>query len=196
MSDLRKKYSDEELLEQLKKHYSKKSHISKKSFKEDRTTCSVGTISLRFGNWTNGLQKAGLNKKDLKKYSDEEILSQLRDHYKRNGKITRKSFNADETVCSVRKVEIALGSWTKAVKKAMADLTKLFETMPEAKPREIRYNNAELIGKYRRLKKTKYKNIKLTMEDFCRITFLNQNQVIKNFETWENFCKLSNNKGV
>ena len=76
----------------------------------------------------------------------------------------------------------------------MADLEKPFGKMPEAKPREISYNNAELIGKYRRLKKTKYKNIKLTMEDFCRITFINQNQVIKNFETWENFCKLSNNK--
>ena len=141
-----------------------------------------------------GLPKVEFNKIDLMGHSDEEILSQLRDHYKRNGKITRKSFNADETVCSVREVEITLGNWTKALREAMADLEKLFGKMPEAKPREISYNNAELIGKYRRLKKTKYKNIKLTMEDFCRITFINQNQVIKNFETWENFCKLSNNK--
>ena len=34
------------------------------------------------------------------KYSDEDILEQLRDHYKRNFKITRNSFEKDKTVCS------------------------------------------------------------------------------------------------
>ena len=35
-----------------------------------------------------------------RKYSDEDILEQLRDHYKRNFKITRNSFEKDKTVCS------------------------------------------------------------------------------------------------
>ena len=34
------------------------------------------------------------------KYNDEDILEQLRYHYKKNSEITRSSFEKDETVCS------------------------------------------------------------------------------------------------
>ena len=34
------------------------------------------------------------------KYSDEDVLEQLRYHYKKNSEITRSSFEKDETVCS------------------------------------------------------------------------------------------------
>ncbi|ACZ11016.1 Uncharacterised protein [Sebaldella termitidis] len=82
------------------------------------------------------------------KYSDKDILNQLKDHCKRNGKITKK--------------------------------------------REKKYTIAELIGKYRRLrKKEKYKNSEITMEDFCRETFINSKLIIDIFETWEDFCEMS-----
>ena len=34
------------------------------------------------------------------KYSDEDVLEQLKYHYKKNSEITRSSFEKDETVCS------------------------------------------------------------------------------------------------
>ena len=34
------------------------------------------------------------------KYNDEDILEQLRYHYKKNSKITRSSFEKNKTVCS------------------------------------------------------------------------------------------------
>ena len=82
------------------------------------------------------------------KYSDEDILNQLKDHCKRNGKITKK--------------------------------------------REKKYTIAELIGKYRRLrKKEKYKNTEITMEDFCRETFINSKLIIEHFGNWKKFCEIS-----
>ena len=60
------------------------------------------------------------------------------------------------------------------------------------KKREKKYTIAELIGKYRRLrKKEKYKNSEITMEDFCRETFINSKLIIDIFETWEDFCEMS-----
>ena len=53
-----------------------------------------------------------------KKYSDKEILSQLKAHYKRNGKITRKNFDADKTVCSGSLVYLRFGNWQETLLKA------------------------------------------------------------------------------
>ena len=35
-----------------------------------------------------------------KVYSKEDIIKQLQNYYKRNGKITKESFGEDKTVCS------------------------------------------------------------------------------------------------
>ena len=51
------------------------------------------------------------------KYTNEEVLNQLRDFLKRNGNITVNSFKADKTVCAVNTVIRRFGSWNKALKK-------------------------------------------------------------------------------
>ena len=61
------------------------------------------------------------------KYSNEEILHQLRAHYKRNGKITKKIFDSDKTVCSTITVNKKFGSWKKALK--MLDLEKEYRNV-------------------------------------------------------------------
>ena len=85
------------------------------------------------------------------KYSDEDILDQLKDHCKRNGKITKKSFDADKTVCSGSLVYLRFGNWQETLLKA--GILKKQQEMPKPKKREKKYTIAELIGKYRRLRK-------------------------------------------
>ena len=118
MRSFREKYNDEEILKQLKNHYRKNSGISAKSFDADKRTCSVSTVSIRFGSWKNGLERAGLKEKELKKYSDEEILDQIRKYYMKKGKHTRDGFDKDRTVCSSWVVFNRFGSWENALKKA------------------------------------------------------------------------------
>ena len=125
MINSRNKYSDEEILEQLKEHYRKNSSISKRSFKADKNACSISTVSVRFGSWAKGLEKAGFGVKELKKYSDEDILDQLRDHYKRNPKITRSSFERDKTVCSSTIVHERFRGFDNALLKAGIPLQKI-----------------------------------------------------------------------
>ena len=68
----------------------------------------------------------------------------------------------------------------------------LKKTTGSAEEKRKKYTIAELIGKYRRLrKKEKYKNSEITMEDFCRETFINSKLIIDIFETWEDFCEMS-----
>ena len=52
------------------------------------------------------------------KYSDKDILNQLKGHCKRNGKITKKSFDADKTVCSGSLVYLRFGNWQETLLKA------------------------------------------------------------------------------
>ena len=118
MTNSRNKYSDEEILKQLKEHYQKNLGISVKSFTADKEACSVRTVTQRFGSWKNALEKAGLKEKELKKYRDKDILEQIRKYYMKNGKHTREGFDKDRTVCSSWVVFNRFGSWENALKKA------------------------------------------------------------------------------
>lgn len=127
-----------------------------------------------------------------RKYNDEEVLEQLRDHYRRNSYITRVSFSRDKTVCSYSTVYERFGSWENALKQS-----GLNEKMQkEPKKRELIYTKAELVGKYRRLrKKEKYRDTEITMEDFCKEVFINPKLIIENFGNWEKFCEISRPAG-
>ena len=59
MSNSRKKYSDKELLEQIKSHYKINPSMTRVSFQEDKMVCSSSIIYMRFGNWKKALLKAG-----------------------------------------------------------------------------------------------------------------------------------------
>ena len=59
-----KKYSDDELLEQMRKFYEKNNRITQRSFTKDKTVCSASSIIYRFGSWENAMEKAGITWKE------------------------------------------------------------------------------------------------------------------------------------
>ena len=61
------KYSNEDLIKQLKEHYSRNPNITKKSFYLDKSVVSPSTIATRFGSWSRGLKKAGILELEKKK---------------------------------------------------------------------------------------------------------------------------------
>ena len=116
-----KKYSKELIIKQLKGHYSKNPQMTRNSFDRDKNTCSKSTVRLVFGLWENALKEAGISpvKKVSNSYISKKIvLKQLIKHSKKNPKITRKSFDADEEVCSADTVVARFGSWQKALEEA------------------------------------------------------------------------------
>ena len=107
------KYTNEEVLNQLRDFLKRNGNITVNSFKADKTVCAVNTVIRRFGSWNKALKKIGLTPKE--KYTKEEIVEQLKDCYRRNGKVTVHIFDADKTLCSSSVVLDRFGSWTKAL---------------------------------------------------------------------------------
>ncbi|MDR2878580.1 MAG: hypothetical protein LBV03_01520 [Fusobacteriales bacterium] len=108
-------YSDEDLLTQIKAHYQKNPNMNTHTFVADKSTCTIGTVTLRFGSWEKALKRAGISlKKELTK---EDISQQLKDCYSKNGKISIKIFRKEKEYCSVETVIKVFGSWEKALEK-------------------------------------------------------------------------------
>ena len=206
MSNSRNKYSDKEILSQLKAHYKRNGKIIRKNFDADKTVCSSFTVKKRFGSWKKALKIAGLEKKYRITYSDKELLEQIKSHYKINPSMTRVSFQEDKMVCSSSIIYMRFGNWKKALLKAgcknnrrminknfVIDKKELLEKQQKIpKKREVIYTKAELVGKYRRLrKKEKYKNTEIAMEDFCKEIFINSKLIIEHFGNWKKFCEIS-----
>ncbi len=219
MANYRNKYSNEEILNQLRAHYKRNGKITKKIFDSDKTVCSTITVNKKFGSWKKALKMLDLEKEYRVTYSDEEILNQLRAHYKRNPNMTRASFQKDKTVCSSSIEYTRFGSGEKALVKAgiletrrkmkekakseknkrktkknfALDKKELLGRMYECpQKRELIYTKSELVGKYRRLrKKEKYIKTEIEMEDFCKETSIDSKLIIENFGNWEKFCEIS-----
>ena len=114
MAGFEGKYSDEDVLEQLKYHYKKNSEITRSSFEKDKTVCSSSIVYMRFGSWNNALLKSGI----MNNLTKESIIGNLKSHYLKNRKITKKSFDLDKTVCPAKIVELKFGSWVEGLKAA------------------------------------------------------------------------------
>ena len=54
----------------------------------------------------------------MEKYSKEEVIEQLKQHYLKNPKMTMMSFGKDKSVCSTQTVRTLFGSWNKALLEA------------------------------------------------------------------------------
>ncbi len=85
-----KKYSDDELLEQMRKFYEKNNRITQRSFTKDKTVCSASSIIYRFGSWENAMEKAGIT---WKEYVDdietkrEKVRKMVKEYIKKTGKL-------------------------------------------------------------------------------------------------------------
>lgn len=109
---MKNKYTDEEILEQLRKYYKKFPNMNSKTFNVDKSVCSSHTVILRFGSWENALRKAGV---PIKKLTKEEISRQVKEFYEENKKISMASFNKDKKYCCSETVAKVFGSWENAL---------------------------------------------------------------------------------
>ena len=108
-------YTEEEIIKQLKDHYKRNGKITKNSFASDKTVCSAVTVRKKFGSWKKALKKADLEKEYRIIYSDEELLEQLKIHYRKNSNISVSSFIADKITCSSETIIQRFGSWNKGL---------------------------------------------------------------------------------
>ena len=152
----RNKYSDEELLGQLKKHYLKNNSITSKSFDEDGEVCSLNTIQNRFGSWNNAMEISGIKNKlvvtflekietkellkycaeenweelavefDLEEYSKEEIHRQYRKLKNENKKFAKSVFAEKMKESYKKNKEIAYKDFNARA------VTRYFETWQNA----------------------------------------------------------------
>ena len=197
MAEFEGRYSDEDILEQLRDHYKRNDKITRSSFEKDKTVCSSSIVYMRFGSWNNALLKSGI----MNNITKESIIENLKSHYLKNRKITKKSFDLDKTVCPAKIVELKFGSWAEGLKaanlsekNAKRNLIKerMIIELKTPRKREYAYTKGELIGKYRRLKKQmKYKNVKISTEDFYKETGVSIEQIINNVRDWDNFCEIA-----
>ena len=111
-----KKYTKEDILEQLKYHYSKNPNMSGLSFGNDKEVSSVKTVKRIFGSWSNALKAAEIPEKE--KLTKKDIIFQLKAFYKKNSRISSHSFEKDKRFCSPNTVSYHFGSWGEALKEA------------------------------------------------------------------------------
>ena len=114
MAGFKGKYSDEDVLEQLRYHYKKNSEIARSSFEKDKTVCSSSIVYMWFGSSNNASLKSGI----MNNIRKETIIGNLKSHYLKNRKITKKSFDLDKTACPAKIVELKFGSWAEGLKAA------------------------------------------------------------------------------
>ena len=119
------KYSREEILKQIKDYYLKNPDMNSRNFDKDKNTCSRSTIRIAFGSWGNALEEAGIPAREKNYYTKEKIVEHLWDHYKRNPKMTRTSFEKDKKVCSSSIIFVRFGGWEKALKAAGIPLNEI-----------------------------------------------------------------------
>ena len=108
-----------------------------------------------------------------------------------------KSFDSDKMAYPAKIVELVFGSWTEGLKEANLSNKKIKKEkviieLGNPRKREYAYTKGELVGKYKRLKKQmKYKNVKISSEDFYKETGITIEQIINSFGDWEKFCRIA-----
>lgn len=115
------KYTEEELLEQLRRCAAEHSTCSPERFDKMENTASSSLIGRRFDSWTAAKEKAGIDE-DLqsqtgrsKQYSDEDVLRHLRECADRNnGKCTVALLREEDDLVSSSVAIDRFGSWAEA----------------------------------------------------------------------------------
>jgi len=132
-SYLSKKYTDEDLLQQIIDKYNEIGRIP--------TTSQVKNyvnIIRRFGTWHNALYKAGFRKEDLKlykeKYTDDELLNMIKEKSKKLGRIP----NINDMLYK-SKIYERFGTWENALTEAGFNKKDIYY-------RNKKYTNEDLLN--------------------------------------------------
>ncbi|NFH40788.1 homing endonuclease associated repeat-containing protein [Clostridium sporogenes] len=177
-SHLPKKYTDEELLQQIKNKTQELGRIPK-SYEVKQGVVIIN----RFESWINALRKAGYKKEELleygykKSYTDEELLQQIRDKYKELKRIPKVI-----EIKSYGTIIKRFGNWRKALE--LAGFNKEI-VKKKGVVRVKKYTDEELL-----------QQIKDKVEELGRIPkaveIKSYGTIIKRFESLSNALKLAN----
>lgn len=178
-----KQYSDEEILEMLRLTKERHGKVTPELFTEEDDTCSVSLVNRRFGSWSGGKEEAGIDE-DLssdtgrpKKYTDEQILSHLRELRRRRGRVTTSLLAEEDDLVSPSVVVDRFSSWLDAKEQSGIDID---ERNFNSRPRE--YTDEEYKQLLRDCEK---KHGKLTQETFNNDEeFPSAGAVRKRFGSW------------
>ncbi len=139
------KYTNEELLEQLRYHYSKNSKITMESFLEDKEVSSPTTVAGRFGSWKNALKEAGLPERTI--FTKEKVINTIQEYYEQALDISFKNFEREKRFCSIVTIRKLFGSWENALRESginknysKEDLIKFIQDYYRKKS-DVRYYN-------------------------------------------------------
>lgn len=120
----KQKYTDDEILSMLQSCKDEHGKCSPDLFREHDEFCSVSLVMRRFGSWSEAKAAAGIDE-DLsgetgrnRKYSDEQILSHLRELQRRHGKVTTDRLNQEDDLVAASVVATRFDSWSDAKEKA------------------------------------------------------------------------------
>ena len=119
------KYSDAELLDQLRRCKEEHGHCTPALFNEMEETASASLVMRRFGSWTEAKQQVGIDE-DLahltgrsRKYTDEDVLRHIRECADRHdGKCTVTLMNQEEDLVAPSVAVERFGSWQEAKREA------------------------------------------------------------------------------
>ncbi|WP_153952907.1 homing endonuclease associated repeat-containing protein [Halosegnis longus] len=143
------RYSDEELLEQIRTCYERYGKCPARLFNEDDDFSSASGIARRFGSWSEAKSQAGIDE-DLssdtgrsKQYTDEEILAQLRQLEYEYGKCTTQLLQQQDDLVSPSVVIDRFDSWSEA--KQAAGLESLDERKNNA-GKEQQFSDESLLA--------------------------------------------------
>ena len=110
------------------------------------------------------------------RYTEEEVLKQMQDHYKRHEKMTRKFFGEDKKVCSSGVVFIRFGSWEKALEEAGISLKKLTKENMLEQLKDYYERNGEItrraFGRDRGVCSSSVIGVPPTFRKFCTLSYI------------------------
>lgn len=120
-----KKYTDEELLNYLRRFYEKSGRIPvTNDFSNSAIYPNHNTYKKRFGSWKRSLELAGLDiytKKEI--YTDEELLNYLKIFCKENNRIPiMRDFDNNPRYPNYGTYQKRFGSWNKSLKLVELDI--------------------------------------------------------------------------
>jgi transposase len=117
-------YSDGAILDMLRTCKERYGKCTPDLFTEDDEFCSVSLVMRRFGSWSEGKQEAGIEE-DLssesgrpRQYTDEQVLSHLRELRRREGKVTTQLLSEHDDLVSTSVVVERFGTWLDAKERA------------------------------------------------------------------------------
>ena len=112
-----RKYSDEDYLNLLRECEKKHGKVTQRVFDDDEDFPTSGAIAGRFKSWKEAKEKAGVTD-SASKYTDEELLEQLRECKRRYGTCSAAQFASDPDFASPETVQRRFKYWNTAKEEA------------------------------------------------------------------------------